>query len=756
MATSALAVADKPAKPKRGRPISGGGVAGYESNPAQQKKVVAACRGIIDRLQRLASEQVTSRVMVETDWLEDLRNYHGKYEHGVLASLKDAKRSQAFVKLTRHKTNSWSARLSDLLFPTDDKNWGIKPTPLPTLAKAAKDAIAKAEKAIETANHSADPAQQERIVEMATSFTRDALLTQAQMDEVTERCEGMEKAIEDQLIEAKYAAQCRVTIEDGCRLGTGIMKGPITSNRLRQEWREQEGVWQLAAIPDPFPEARRVDPWHFFPDMSARTIEEAEFTFERHLPTKRDLRKLALKLGFDRDAASRLIEQGPDLALGRDGDHLALLRELNNEGGPIKDRYVMWEYHGSLECDEIATLLRALGKESKAREYEEERDPMEDYRVIVYFCGDELLKIAPEYPLDSGESLYSVWNFQRGETGIFGIGIPRIMADSQRALNGAWRMMMDNSGLSVGPQVVVDRTAIRPADGTWGIRPMKVWYKTTTALSPQNPPFECIDIPNNQAQLAGIIQIAKEFIDEETSMPTIAQGEQGQATNTLGGMSILFNSANVVFRRVVKSWDDDLTTPTIRRFYDWNMQFNPSNDIKGDMQVDARGTSVLLVREMQSQNLMQVLTNWTTHPVIGPMLRVREGLVKTFQTMMIQPDDILKSKEEIEEEERNAAEEAKNQPPEQSEAQQRQSLASMEMQGRLQIAKMQQDTELARIASAEKITVAEARLKYGIADMQAQSKERIEATNIAIEDQRAAQAEAAGRSPEEAVGQGVG
>jgi hypothetical protein len=745
-------------KPKRRRTALSS-VNGYERDPVKQKKVVEACRGIIDRLSSLAAEQITSRVGVETDWLEDLRNYHGKYDDITEKSLKDGKRSTAFVKLTRHKTNSWSARLSDLLFPTDDKNWGIKPTPLPKLAQAAKDAIQKAEAALDVANKSNDPEQQSRITDMARSFARDAHLNQAQMDEVQKRCTAMEKAIEDQLLESKYGSQCRLVIEDGCRLGTGILKGPLTSNRLRQEWRADKDVWQLATIPDPFPEARRVDPWHFFPDMSASNIDEAEFTFERHLPNRRDLRKMALKLGFDRDAVGRLIAGGPDLVLGNDGNHLALLRAINNEGGPIKDRYVMWEYHGSLECSEIATLLRALGKDEKARQYEDDKDPLEDYRVIVYFCNGELLKISPEYPLDSGESLYSVWNFQRGETSIFGIGIPRIMFDSQRALNGAWRMMMDNSGLSVGPQIVVDRTAVKPADGTWGIRPMKVWYKTTTALTPNNPPFECIDIPNNQQQLGGIITIAREFIDEETSMPTLAQGEQGAATQTLGGMSILFNSANVVFRRVVKSWDDDLTAPTIRRFYHWNMQFNPDNDIKGDMQVDARGTSVLLVREMQSQNLMNVLTNWTTHPVIGQFLRVRAGLEKTFQTMMIDPDDLLKSQDEVDTEQRQ--QEEAQQKAEAEKAQQggddsKMQVANMQAQMRMQVAKMQQDTALATIASKEKITIAQARAKYGIEEMKAQSKERIEATSIAIEDQRAAQAMSAGLPAESATGQGIG
>jgi hypothetical protein len=150
-----------------------------------------------------------------------------------------------------------------------------------------------------------------------------------------------------------------------------------------------------------------------------------------------------------------------------------------------------------------------------------------------------------------------------------------------------------------------------------------VWLRTSTAYaSAQNKPFDVFDVPNNQAEFAGIIQLAKEFADEESAMPEIAQGEQGPATKTMGGMSMLFNSANVVFRRVVKSWDDDLTKPTLRRHFDWNMQFNPDDSIKGDMQIDARGTSVLLVREIQSQNLMAMVSNFPNNQALAPYIKV--------------------------------------------------------------------------------------------------------------------------------------
>ncbi len=728
-----------------------------EDGNGVEARVLDAARGIVGRLETLAQQQVSSRQMIEQRWLEDLRNYYGRYDETTEADLKEAKRSRAFVKLTRHKTNSWAARLSDLLFPTDDRNWGVDPTPLPRLVQAAKEAIEAAKATVDRANQTAaagDAAAAETLAEQADSYAQAAKQTESEVAEAKRRAERMQEAIEDQLVESRYPVQCRDVIEDGCRLGTGILKGPLTSNRLRAEWRQGdgEGGWQLAQIPDPQPEFVRVDPWHFFPDMSARTIAEAEFSFERSLPTKKDLKRHARKLGFNKAAVRRLLQEGPKEGQEANLSHIAELREMTGEGEPVINRYVQWEYHGPLECDEIAALLRATGNEEAAKRHEELQDPLEEYRVIIHFCQNEVLKIAADYPLDSGDSLYSVWNFEKGETSVFGVGVPHIMGDSQAAVNGAWRMMMDNSGLSVGPQIVIDKEKVTPQDGSYKLSPLKIWLASTSALAtPQNPPFQVYNIPNNQQQLAGIIELGKMFIDEETSMPLIAQGEAGASVQPVGTTSMLFNSANVVFRRIVKSWDDDLTTPTIRRAYDWNMQFNPDDSIKGDMQVDARGTSVLLVREIQSQNLMAIITNWPAHPILGPYVKVRAGMVKTLQTLMIPPDELLFTDDEAKQ---NAA--AMAPPPEEAPVDSRLQVAELESDTRLQLAEIQRDIKLMELAQRENLTVEQLRTQLDVKRIETASKERLRAADIAVEEQRAARAMASGTPTEDAVGQGVG
>lgn len=753
------------------RLVEGEESAGIDERATDEDHILERSRSIIDSLNRKADEAVRGKNLVEQRWVEDIRLYRGVYEDSTNKDLEDDGRSRAFVKLTRHKTNGWSARLFDLLFPTDEKNWGIQPTPLPTLARQAKEALEAIQESVSDANIANSQGNEQAsamLIEQANAFTQKVRQTKREMEEAKKRCKGMETAIEDQLVEARYAAQCRDVIEDACKIGTGILKGPLTSQKLRREWRADKalgGHWSLATLPDPMPDFRRVDPWHFFPDPAARCLADAEYTFERHLPSAKDLRRMALKFGFSRAAVARLLKEGAPQS-PENIEHIAMLRAMDGDSTAIAERYVMWEYHGALDCEDVAILLNAAGETEAAREYEEEKDPFEEYRVILYFCNNELLKISADYPLDSGDTLYSVFNFEKSETSIWGYGVPNIMADSQRAINGAWRMMIDNGGLSVGPQVIVDKSAVTPQDGQWKLSPLKIWLRSSTAVPSKVPPFEAIPIPNNQQQLGGIIELGKLFIDEETSMPTIAQGEQGAASQTLGGMSILFNSANVVFRRVVKSWDDDLTTPTLRRAYDWNMQFNPDETIKGDMQVDARGTSVLLVREIQSQNLLNVVTNWSVHQVLGGWVKIRPAMEKALQTMMVPADDILFTQEEYDENMAKIAEQQAQNPqvdPNTVKLQivqetnaSRERVAELQAESRVTVEEIKLDALMAQLTEETGLTREELERKYGLEKEKLASAERMKAVDIAVEDRRAKEAVAEGKDKIDAVGQGIG
>jgi hypothetical protein len=282
--------------------------------------------------------------------------------------------------------------------------------------------------------------------------------------------------------------------------------------------------------------------------------------------------------------------------------------------------------------------------------------------------------------------------------------------------------------------VVIDKTKIEPADGSedYALAPMKAWLKKGQGLPGDNP-FATFDIPMHQNEMAQIIEIAMRFIDQETGVPQMAAGEQGQGvTKTLGGMALLMNSTNVLFRRAVKNWDDDMTTPSHRRLYDWNMQFSQRQDIKGDYEVEARGTSVLLVREIESQNLMAIVMHFSGHPVIGPLMKVPAAFRRLVQTMMIPADEIVKTDEELDEE---AAQARANPPPPDPavlKAEVDMNVAEIMAANRLQIAELEHESRMMSLAETRNMSLEKLQAMLEQPRMKADSDERKMAVETAM------------------------
>ncbi|MBF0137405.1 MAG: hypothetical protein HQL65_14300 [Magnetococcales bacterium] len=613
---------------------------GMKSGAVGSLKYMQESRYYSDQLAELAQEQVRKRQQVEERWLEDLRQYHGKYDPVTLSQLGE-NQSRIFVNLTRSKANTAEARLADMLFPTDDRNWGIKPTPMPDIGDMQED-----EPLVNP-----ETGAMIRHPETGQPMAHAEFLRQLQKESQL-RAEAMQREMEDQLVECQFLVHSRAVIHDAVVLGTGIMKGPMVNLRIRPQ--AQLTAMGINTIRKERQELRpyfeRVDPWGFFPDMSARNVEEMEFVFQRHIMTEKELRFLAKRPGFHADAIREILLEKP-LRGRRTPGYLAEIRSISGlSNHDDARRFEIWEYHGPLSGDyfnqdgsgsEEHSLLQSLLAENLD-------DPESPGLVegVVWFCQGRILKVGINH-LDSGEIPYAVFCWEQDDACLFGFGIPYLMRGPQRVMNAAYRMILDNAALSTGPQIVMDRGAVEPADGEWRLTPRKIWFKQDRGLSAGDA-FQAFHIDSRQPELAAIYNLARQLADEETNQPMVVQGDQLPAGNqTAMGLSIMHTSANVVQRRTVRNHDDHLTRPLMRRLYQWNMQFNPKPEIKGDFEVDARGSSVLIAREIQAQQLMALALNFSAHPVFGPLTKAAPLYRKLAQTNMLSADEFILTDEEI-------------------------------------------------------------------------------------------------------------
>ena len=67
----------------------------------------------------------------------------------------------------------------------------------------------------------------------------------------------------------------------------------------------------------------------------------------------------------------------------------------------------------------------------------------------------------------------------RKSNSCWGFGVPYLMKAQQKVLNAAWRQMMDNSGVTSGPQICVKPDLISPADKNWELSSRKIWWASS-------------------------------------------------------------------------------------------------------------------------------------------------------------------------------------------------------------------------------------------------------------------------------------
>ena len=581
------------------------------------------------RLGTLCSEQVAKKNQVEQRWLDDLRQYHGEYAADESAKLARQKGSEVYVTITRNKTNAAEARLQDMLFPTDDRNFSIQATPVPELDYISKQTPMA-------------PDEEEPIAEAKRikSLANESAL-------------AMQEVIDDQLLESRYHVKARDIIHDACQLGTAVIKGPIIIGRTKKRWDVMpDGMSVLQIVEALEPTVERVDPWDFFPDMSAKTVAEAEFIFERRRLSKKQLRDMAGLPGVLVSQLKEIVKgSAKETHVAQDfTDDIRNITGVNTVGEGNK--YEIWEYHGPISKRELIDAMKMADEELDEEEMDELDDEIE---ATVFYCGERVIKVALN-PMDSDERPFSVFNWEKDESSVFGFGVPCLMRSAQKVINASWRMMMDNAGLSVADQIVVNKELLYPADGSWDMTPKKIWYLRDKTRS-VGEAFATFSTPSHQMELANIFSMARQLADEETNLPLIAQGEMGpHTTKTSSGMAMLMNSSNIVLRKAVKNWDDDITRPLITRFYDWNMQFSVKAEIKGDFSIEARGSGALLVREKQQENLM-IYSNLSMQiPEFAKRRKWSELDREIAKSLEVPYDQITLDEEEIEEQEAQAME----------------------------------------------------------------------------------------------------
>jgi hypothetical protein len=592
------------------------------------------------RLSKIFQEYKDARRETEHEWLKDLRQYNGIYEPDVLRHLSEAgPRSKVFVGLTRTKVMAAYSRIVDLLFQQGDLFFTVTPTPIATI-----DPL--------TAMQMRQMATEQIVAASGMNPEMNADLIQARMAELESEFMDQEKAmaedaaekmttvIADQLIEADADQKLKESMLEACIFGSGAVKAGTVKIDRKQSYTKALGedgqpTFVMSMVEEPVPELESVSIFDLYPDPYCTTLEDCDGLFRRHVLTRTQFRELVDLPGFDGDMVRYLLKQN------RKGNYVEEDHErdrrriagINDHAEP--NRFEVFEYWGSIDGYE----LRDHGIDLP-----EGTDLSADFQACVWMCDSKILKVIMN-PVAGYKVPYHIFPYERSPHQFWGIGVPRMMRDSQSTMNAAVRIWLDNLALSSGPMMEVNTDLLAAGEDPTDIHPWRVFLREGGDGS--MPAVRWYQPVANANGLNQIVELFRRFADETTSLPSYTHGQQTASLNkTATGISMLMGAANVALKSTIKNIDDFLLEPMIEGLFHWNMEYNPRQDIKGDLRIVARGSTALVQKEVQSQRLLQFLS-LVSNPMDSALIDRNKLLRDIAQTLDIDPDDVIKSEERL-------------------------------------------------------------------------------------------------------------
>jgi len=602
----------------------------------------------------------TRRYSDEERWVQAYKNYRGIY--GPDVQFTETEKSRVFIKVTKTKVLAAYGQLVDVLFSQNRFPIGVEPTALP-------DGVADAVHV--------DPKeqQQEQALEQIQDIygspgdgrdllpgdTTDSLKERlGPLKEKLEDLEGlkeepgqtqtaitfhpamvaakkMEKKIKDQLEESSATKHLRHSVFECVLFGTAVMKGPFALDKEYANWND-EGDYD--PIVKTIPKVEYVSVWDFYPDPDAYNMEEATYTVERHRLTRPQLRALKKRPFFRSKAIDDAIKMGENYNQEWWEESLndnEVSSDFGGEGyasnsGNV-ERYEVLEFWGTID-KEIATIQNLEIPDKFLKD--------DEIQINAWVCNGEILRFVIN-PFTPKRIPYVASPYELNPYSFFGVGLAENMDDTQTLMNGFMRLAVDNAILSGNLLIEVDETNLAPGQDLT-VYPGKIFRRQGGA------PGQAIfgtKFPNVSSENMMLFDKARVLSDESSGLPSYSYGQTGVmgTGRTASGISMLMGAASNAIRTVIKNMDDYMLRPMGEALFAFNMQFDFDPEIKGDLEIRARGTESFMKNEVRSQRLISFL-QIASSPVLAPFAKFPYIMREIAATMDLDVDKVTNNPEE--------------------------------------------------------------------------------------------------------------
>lgn len=539
---------------------------------------------------------IKARSNVDRRMWDDIRQYEGKCRLNVpnkryptdnnTDSVDDQDNT---IHATRSFTNLFSARVVDMVLPTNEVPFRVDPDENP-------DPLCVPSFVPPQPQEQQGPDGSVTLVEPTPEDITAAL------EDANDRAAGaMLNTIRDQLFEGGLQKHGRAMIDDGMRVGVGLLRGPFQQYKRRNKVQFVEGSPEPVVEVDTstVPGLAYVKPDMFWYDMTPG-LEKARKTFEVELYDRAEMMELKKYPNVILGAVDELLDEKEPCVTGPLGD---TLRQRNTALGliePLDGRWAMTRVYAAISPEKL--------KEIGGIEWEH---PDVMPLIEMMMCNGRCVKWKlGELECGFRVPYYAFTPFPCDDT-IYGWSVPYMARSAQHNIDGVWEATKLNAAMSAGTQLFLRKGAFTPKDGAWRVVGPKIW--DVTGEEPIDQMMASTIVTSNVKGNLELLEVAKENMSSDTMLSQILQGDVTKTQQTAAGYVQEINLATVVQRRIAAQFDDGVSQPMAEAFGQWNSLYNPDPTIKGDFNYKGTASSAMIARDVQTQHL-QVLTSMANDP----------------------------------------------------------------------------------------------------------------------------------------------
>jgi len=613
-----------------------------EANKAmEERQSEAVILGLASHVRECWDAAKRAKKPIENIMLKGLRQRNGEYESDKKAQIQAQGGSDIYMMITEVKCRAAESWLRDILLDTGTPPWDLQPTPIPDLtpdhtAELQQALAAEVVRLVETEGQAPTPDKMAQLKEMISQDYRFKLLQAAD-----DRAKRMKLKISDQFAQGGWAESFNDFVTDLVTYPCAFIKGPIVRRQRKLSYgKDEAGNTTVKADETIAPEFERVDPFRIYPEPGITDVNQG-YLFEHHPLSRTELADLIGVPSYDDDAIRKVLETGngqswinEDVELQKDEEE----RKFHSFDRPT-EVYDALEYWGKVS----GKMLREWGMEE-----EDVPDEAKEYDTCVWMVGNYVIKAVLNYdPL--GEKPYAKTSFIKHPGAFWGKGIPEIIEDLQGVCNAAARALINNMGISSGPQVEVNLERIPPNEDITQMHPWKIWQVTNDPLGSSSPAVKFTQPDDNANTLMGVYDRFAKLADDHSGIPSYLQGDINVkgAGRTASGLSMLMGSAGKGIRQVVMHIDSDVIKPIVHRQFVYNMRYDEDESIKGDVEILPRGAINLAVKETVNVRRIEFLNATANEIDMG--IVGQEGraaiLREVAKSLQMPVDEIVPSRE---------------------------------------------------------------------------------------------------------------